>query len=200
MNQRGQTLIEVIIAVSIMLIGIISIVSLSITSRMISTISSQELLAAHLAREGVEVIRNIRDSNWLQRQSDGTTSWDAELYSGTDYTAVAIFKYTGTSPVGGQWTLNWTPNSTSHAMTKIYLNIGHIYTSYTGATPEVTPYRRLITLNPICSDGSIITSSTCTASGLTKVGIQVISRVEWSDREKKHNKTAEERIYDWKNY
>lgn len=72
--KKGFTFIEVIIAISIFAIGIVGIYS--IVPRMISTVStnSDRFLASQIAREGVELIRNIRDSNWL-----ADVSWNQNL-------------------------------------------------------------------------------------------------------------------------
>ncbi len=64
-KQSGQTLIETLVAVFILVTGLISAVSLSIYSFRATDDSSKQIVATSLAREGIEVIKNLRDSNWL---------------------------------------------------------------------------------------------------------------------------------------
>lgn len=62
---KGFTLIEVMAAIMIISIGLIG--SLTVISYNLRNISSQEknIVAAGLAAEGIELVRNIRDTNWL---------------------------------------------------------------------------------------------------------------------------------------
>jgi type II secretory pathway pseudopilin PulG len=62
---KGFTLMEAIVAIFVIttgLVGVLSLVSQTIAS---STFSKDKLIAAYLAQEGIEIIRNIRDTNWL---------------------------------------------------------------------------------------------------------------------------------------
>lgn len=79
-TQRGQTLIEVLVAVGILLAGVIAVITLSIASLKADQLSSRKIVALNLAREAAEVLRNIRDSNWLAGMRD-----DCSI-SATNYT------------------------------------------------------------------------------------------------------------------
>src|SRR3989344_3934106 len=61
----GQTLIETIVAITILTTGIIGGLALAIQSLSSSSIVTKQIIATNLAREGIEAVRNIRDSNWL---------------------------------------------------------------------------------------------------------------------------------------
>jgi len=63
-NKKGFTLIEVIIAISIIVVGIISCIALISSSISGVTAGKSKIIAAGLAQEGVEIVRNIRDNNW----------------------------------------------------------------------------------------------------------------------------------------
>ncbi len=78
MKNKGFTLLEVIIAIFILAIGILG--SFSAIQRATSLIShsSSELKAAYLAQEGIEIVRNIRDSNWLEARWNDVP-WDQGL-------------------------------------------------------------------------------------------------------------------------
>jgi len=73
--KKGFTLIELIIALSVITIGVVGTFAV-IQKIIISTASSSsKLMASCLAQEGIEVIRNIRDSNWL----DPSLDWDERI-------------------------------------------------------------------------------------------------------------------------
>jgi hypothetical protein len=62
----GQTLIETIVGIGLLTTGIIGGMALSIFSLGASDYSLKQIVATNLAREGVELVRNMRDSNWLK--------------------------------------------------------------------------------------------------------------------------------------
>jgi type II secretory pathway pseudopilin PulG len=73
----GQTLVEVIVAIGIIIIVLVAVFTLAGTTIRMGTISRQKLQAVNLAQEGIEAIRNIRDSNWIQIQKGKSgVSWD----------------------------------------------------------------------------------------------------------------------------
>lgn len=75
----GFTLIETIVAVGIIVIGLISALTLITNSLFYVSNIGDRLVAANLTAEGLEVVRNIRDNNWLQNQA-----WNNGLADG-DY-------------------------------------------------------------------------------------------------------------------
>jgi len=74
-NKNGFLLIELIVAVFVIVVGILSVYF--VISQSISKIheSSLRLTAAYLAQEGMEIVRNIRDTNWVK----GEENWDEGL-------------------------------------------------------------------------------------------------------------------------
>lgn len=73
-NSKGFTILELIgtiFIISIGLIGIINIIPLVLST---ASTNSSQLIAAYLAQEGMEIVRNIRDGNWLEQNS-----WDEGL-------------------------------------------------------------------------------------------------------------------------
>jgi len=64
--KRGFTLIEVIIAISVMATGVLGIYALVPKIVSISGTNLNKFVASQLAREGIEIVRNIRDTNWLE--------------------------------------------------------------------------------------------------------------------------------------
>lgn len=62
----GQTLIETLAAAFILVMGISASVGLAIFAFNTSGGIVKQIIATGLAREGVEAVRNMRDTNWLQ--------------------------------------------------------------------------------------------------------------------------------------
>jgi prepilin-type N-terminal cleavage/methylation domain-containing protein len=73
-NSKGFTFLEVIVAIFIISIGVVGVVKFMPSIISENSINYSRLTAAYLAQEGIEIARNIRDSNLLQGQS-----WDYGL-------------------------------------------------------------------------------------------------------------------------
>ncbi len=65
-KQSGQTLIETLVACFILVMGISAALGLANYSLNATTNIKQQTVALGLAREGIEVVKNIRDTNWLK--------------------------------------------------------------------------------------------------------------------------------------
>lgn len=76
---KGFSLLEVIIALGILAVGLVSVLVLANFAISSSAVSQGRLIAAHLAQEGIELVRSIRDANWLEEES-----WDNGLSSCTN--------------------------------------------------------------------------------------------------------------------
>ena len=80
MKKNAFTIIELMIALFILSIGMSGSFILLRNISVASSISSSRLTATFLAREGVEVIRNIRDYTWVK----GAPDWDESILEKTD--------------------------------------------------------------------------------------------------------------------
>lgn len=74
----GQTLIEILVAITITALALTAILAAAISSISFGGQSGQRLLAINLAREGIEIVRVIRNSNWLLADQ----SWPYGLNNG----------------------------------------------------------------------------------------------------------------------
>lgn len=68
-NRGGFTLSESIIAITLILIGIMGTLTLINRAAGFATLTSSRLTASALGQEGIEIVRNIRDSNWLNQRT-----------------------------------------------------------------------------------------------------------------------------------
>lgn len=190
-NQCGQGLLEAIIAITVIASGIVGVMNLVIANQAGGLESADRLLAANLAREGVEISRNWRDSNWL-----GRAVWDANLSgNGNDYTAAPIFDKSANS-----WTMDFAPNDLNHNYARLWRE-GGVYFQSTQDPPSgasLTAYRRLLYLDPICQDKTIVVSGASCPGANPKIGIRARSEVQWITRGSTHTLTAEERLFNWR--
>ena len=80
--KKGFTLLEVIIAISILTVGVGGTFILIHQTLRAASLSNSKLIAAYLAQEGTEIVRNFRDNNWLEQRADSGLSWKDGLETG----------------------------------------------------------------------------------------------------------------------
>ena len=76
MQNKSFTLIEVIVAIFLITVGTVGAFTLMQRTIAFTAVSSSQLVASYLAQEGIEIIRNIRDTNYLE-----VSVWDDGLSS-----------------------------------------------------------------------------------------------------------------------
>lgn len=89
--KTGFTLIETMVAVGVIVIGLISALTLITNSLFYVSNINDRLIAANLTAEGLEVVKNIRDNNWLQ-----SLLWNNGLANGdyqVSYNSIALSPY-----------------------------------------------------------------------------------------------------------
>ncbi len=92
-NNCGFTLLETIVAVGLIMVGFVAVLVLITTSLFYISNIQDRLAAANLIAEGIEVVRNIRDNNWLQNRT-----WNSGLANGdyqTAYNSMSLSSYNG---------------------------------------------------------------------------------------------------------
>lgn len=91
---KGFTLLETIVAVGVIMVGLIAVLVLINGSLFYVSLIKDRLVAAHLNSEGLEVVRNIRDNNWLQN-----LAWNNGLSDGdynVAYNSLSLSPYADT--------------------------------------------------------------------------------------------------------
>ena len=169
---------------------------LTLTSyNLTSAVASEgRLVAVNLAREGIEVIRNLRDTNWL-----AGNPWDNGITVPGFYRLTVNFDESA-----NQWTAQTqAAGIDSCAACQIYFDAAAGIYSHNLA-PEVTPYKRLITLREICwqevlgEPAVLAAGQNCSDFGQELVGWEVISEVTWHEASRPHNLKVIDRLYDWR--
>jgi len=194
----GLSLLETTIAIGVIVTGLFAAFTLVIANRRMSDETGLRFGAVAAAREGVEIVRSIRDSNWLQ---EGTRAWDDDIAgSAGSYTGVAVF-----SPATAMWQLEYGAEAFTNAKARVVRRAtvtGETYWTQgesADAVVDPTPYHRLIDVYPICDNGEDIEiGPPCDAVANPKVGIRVRSRVQWTSRGNTHDVVAEERMFNWR--
>ncbi len=67
-QSSGQTLVETVVGVFVLTIGISTALGLAVSLFTASSSAVKQVVAAGLAREGVEAVFNMRNTNWLKSQ------------------------------------------------------------------------------------------------------------------------------------
>src|SRR3989344_5121402 len=71
----GFTLLETVVALGVLVTGIASVFSLSLQAIANASVSKNKLVAINLAQEGIELVRQIRDTNEIQG-----IAWDTGFF------------------------------------------------------------------------------------------------------------------------
>ncbi len=71
-RQAGQTLVETLVASMVLVMGISAAVALAIYGLGATTSVTKQLIAVGLARQGIEGVKNMRDTNWLREAISGS--------------------------------------------------------------------------------------------------------------------------------
>lgn len=121
-DAAGFTLIETIVAVGIIVIGLISALTLITNSLFYVSNIGDRLIAANLTAEGLEVVKNIRDNNWLQGLlwNNGLTNGDYQV----SYSSTVLSPYSG-SPLlldSGSGIYSYAVGSTTPYVRKISIS------------------------------------------------------------------------------
>ena len=90
-TNKGFTLIEVLTAIFLIVAGLIGVLSIISQTISFTSLSSSKLVASYLAQEGIEIVRNVRDGNWLEQEGWKTGLADGDWQA--DYNDLALFNY-----------------------------------------------------------------------------------------------------------
>jgi len=177
-NNKGFTLIELAIAIFILSIAVIGVYNSFSTVVILTSGASSHFTAAYLAQEGIEIVRNMRDNNWIQgldwenglsdTTTDCSTGCEADYRTGTSLDAGA-----GLTPFGSSGR---------------FLNIkeGSFYTYDATGNVFPTKFKRKITITDVSP-----------ALCLTPCDLKVSVLVTWREKEESFSISADEYLYDW---
>jgi len=177
--KSGFTLMEAIVAIFVITTGIVGVLSLVTQTISSATISKDKLIAAYLAQEGIEIVRNIRDTNWLEAETY-VNSWDEGL---TGNCLGDVDNCETSSGCIVDYNHSYGPSMEDPNLpvyTGQYLNIDAAgFYSYSGGTQS--KFQRKIV----------------TESGGTDI-LRICTLVQWQEKGKPYSVPAQENLYNWK--
>jgi len=193
-NKSGQGMVEALIAVAILVTGVTTTVVLGVTTIRAGQVAQNRTIADNLAREGIEHVRHIRDTNWLNTSSNW---YDQFCPIPGDYTAILEY-----NPIILAWNLDFIFNDMTDPQARIFLEEGKeadekfaYYFQTDQANPPAgtltTPFRRLLTITP---KNDIHQTVDCSSA----VYFLVQTSIEWNEKGATHNSTLIEHLYNWK--
>ena len=86
-KRKGESLLETIIAIAILIVGTVSMLGMVFAMLIARTAAEYETVATNLAREGIEAVRNFRDTNWINN-----VAFDGGFYSQSRFVASFEFR------------------------------------------------------------------------------------------------------------
>ncbi len=178
LKPKGFTIIEAIVAIFIITVGAVGAIGLTINNLSLAGSSSRKLVAAYLAQEGIEIIRNIRDTNWLE-QLDPTGNPLNPWYENLDNCQPP--------PVGVGCIADY-KNTTEQEPT-----LG----AYTGQSLKIDPDSGLYNNSPTGDDSPFQRKITIDNS-LLPDQLRVSVLVQWLEKGITQQITAEEILYKWR--
>ena len=179
MNTRGFTLIETMVAITVLALALTGpFVAVQNALRAAYTARDQ-LTASSLAQEGLEYVRSIRDNNYLaspQRNfMDGLSGYSC--YGATPSTYCTLDPTRGdvhTAPTAVEVCAS--PESCE----KLYLSSNHLYNQQAEGTP--TRFTRVVQFKPV---------------GGSSTEVEVIIQVFWMTGIQQYSITVTDILHDW---
>lgn len=167
-NQFGFTLIEVLVAVSILVVISLGVIQLLVRSKQVADTGREKFVATNLAREGLELVRALRDTNWFT--DDDRSHWIADSMCSTFTYDVEQFQAGG--DVGDEFS------------SVLFIHPDGSWSHAAGPDGVATPYSRELEVD--CSQRE---------SGPAQV--VVTSRVSWEGRGGTQEVVLKDKLYNW---
>ncbi len=194
-NRKGFTLIELIIALGVFSAGIMAAFTLALAGLNTSKDNYARIQAANLAREGIELVRNKRDINWLKidnntdcSEADGLQfcEWNEDLDPG-DY----IIDINGSWEGDGNIALKYDEGE------HVYIHADE------GEAIVDTNMSREVNIKNIClknNDNSEEVLEVSCDVGDKLIGLEVSVTLFWELLGKDHQIVVKEKLYNWKRW
>ncbi len=215
-NKQGQGMIELIIAIAVITVGLFAAWTLFLSNFNSEQEAKARVIGANLAREGIEAVKNIRDSNWLYKDEniyDGDNLWDFDHGLGDgSYIVGNLYDY----EQDGEAMITLEEISEEEVdKSKLYYDTNGFMTHENEGGEKYSGYSRIIIIRNICcqvlendetkvflkqckdQDFRIIENGECDA-GSAKIGIDVQSQVKWLLEGKPRSVLIQEQLFDWK--
>ena len=186
---RGQGLLETIVAIGVIMTGLISVMSLVVSNLNTQRDAAMRYQAVNFAREGVELMRNRRDTNW---SVESASPW-AGLEAG-DFVILLDPQNAGATAL-----VPASPESLELCQDEAGFFVQHLGGCISGEVD--TPFSRrvkLTRLNCGISTPALDKLGCELFSAQNPVALRVVSEVSWQQGERERNVTVNAILYDWR--
>ena len=165
----GFTALEAVIGVSVIAMGLLGVSSLVIQNIQVQIVNRNYLISSMLAQEGLELVRNVRDKNWITSGND----WDQGIVGdfAIDYLG-NIISVTGIDD----------PNTNLELDNEFYCHDNGVFL----CSGTDSPFARAVSVSQVLIDGG------------PEYYLDVLSTVRWQGRSKTYDYVAETYLYNWK--
>lgn len=185
-NKKCTSIIEAMVAMLIILVWVIWVYWIYIASTRLETSTSNKIQAIAIAREWIEAMTNIRDTNWAFFSSDIPNCWNTLNYNNSCIWNTAVtdiennWHYIIYQDIDNRWKLTKTnPTTSDYSDTtyrtnfRVWLDSNWFYTQ-SWATTELKPlFTREIIINYIDTNWDWIDSN--------DEKMEITSLVQWLD-------------------
>ncbi|MFH1508734.1 MAG: prepilin-type N-terminal cleavage/methylation domain-containing protein [bacterium] len=182
-NKKGFTLIEVMVVTVVLVVGLLGILGMLVYSIRAGATSQNRAVATYLAQEGLEAVRNIRDTNVF---IDGPEAWDDSFSESDDERYYRVeFDFSSNrkwSLVGGVGPTQRLNEAAPQAGYRLYIDPDlNGYWNQGNTTDEPTNFYREIAVDRDSAQDLL----------------EVVSKVLWIDQYGTHTIKMQEDLYNW---
>lgn len=186
--RRGQTLVELLTALFIIGLVLVGALALTNSNFRLEGIGAMRLTATSLAREGVELARNIRDTNWMKGAPFDSGLVDADHCAVIAASAQMHISHFSFKDCVSVFDASFQLRKLSEGKYGSDASIG-----------EASTFFRLVRFDPICLDGGLETVAEQGDCGVKqKIGVKVKSEVGWNYGGSAMSLAHSEKFYDWR--
>jgi len=215
-NKKWTTIIEAIVVMVIIVLWVVWMYQLLWNSQALSIATKNRIIATQIAREWVEAVTNIRDTNWFLYSADYKNCWnvlnyqedciwddwsssdpdlDATTYDIKEWKSFKVYKNSDDRWILSETTSWWTYDQQSYKDDhKVYLDSNNFYTQDWTTDNLLPVYTREIKINYKDTNGD------WTKDSEDEI-MEIISLVQWSswDSTKLHKVEIKTYLSNWKN-
>ena len=191
-SKNGMGLMETIVALGVIMTGLVSTIALAISNLNAARGSVLRYQAASLAREDLEIIRNMRDSNWLSAPPGG--AWNGIVGTGAE----VILRFDPTQPGQAPALISSATAPEFDAILRCGENGPYAQGSAFCTVP--TPFTRRLVLRPIsCVAAFPGTPQVCAENQMSDpAALEVTATVRWTESTQSRELILTETFYDWR--
>jgi len=171
----GYSILEVMIAFVIITVGMVSVLALADRSLKMHQFNKNTIIASQLAQEGLELVRNKRDENWLREGYNWKTGQAPNSQSDIVQDGHYTIDYTGA--------IDYMPADFSNSATILKINSSGLYSHSTIPGNKNTIFSRIIEVSPVDD---------------TSQYLDVKSTVKWNERGFSRTYIAQTQLYNWR--